>query len=455
MLRRIARGSVFAAAAFGAVLGTGLLNEQVTVIEAQDGGSLGSVKEGLREYKKGNWEKAIEKFDAALAQNPTDEDAKKIRDEIGSELALDFINNNLADPGLAGRYSRFGKWVNSGRQKSVYKGRNNNPEEIASFVDAYMGDADIARNIIRAGSIRDVYGDFAIPYIQANYMHSDNADYRYRSRVLLEYIGAQGVHAVIQCFYSTELYDRQTAALALGDIADPRALPILVKHFQDSGEDQQVKDACGYAIKEIRGKLPEKDRNVNKAKDLFYLQAEAIYRNNAAGRYFRNRLVGGTYAGNLPVVMFNLDRAYTVWRWVGNEDGGQLQSQEVPLWAYADILAEECAIQAIELGVAGAKGDANKNAWVQDAEALLSCVRFHMQGEARNRYYNGDDGEREFIVEKLGEYGIVPQMHGFGLAASVGSGRLYDALERSLADGYPDVAVDICRALGDLGDTKM
>ncbi len=456
MLRRIARGTVFAAAAFGAVVGSGLLNEPASVVLAQDAGALGSVKDGLREYKKGNYEKAIRLFDDALAQKPTNDDAKKIRDEIGSELALDFINNNLADPGLAGRYSRFGKWVNSGRTGD-YKGRKKDFDAIVKHVDAFMGDSDIARNMIRAASIRDVYGDFAIPYLQANYMHSDNADHRYRSRVLLENIGAQGVHALIQCFYSAEVYDRQTAALALGDIADPRSLPILAKHFQDKGEDAQVKEACGNAIQNIRGRLPSVDKNVNNAKDLFFLQSEAIYRNNAAGRYFRNRLVGGTYAGNLPVVMTSPNRSYTVWKWVGSEDGGQLQWQEVPLWAYADILAEESAIQAIELGVANAKGDANKNAWVQDAEALLSCVRFHMQAEARARYYYNadDDEERNAIVGMLGEHGIIPQMHGFGLAASIGSGRLYNALERALADGYPSVAIDICRALGELGDTQM
>ena len=52
------------------------------------------------------------------------------------------IENNFADPGLKGRYSRFGKWVMTGLGKNPYKGRNNDPEQIAQFVDAFMGDAD-------------------------------------------------------------------------------------------------------------------------------------------------------------------------------------------------------------------------------------------------------------------------------------------------------------------------
>jgi hypothetical protein len=455
MLLRIARASVVVACAFLLTLTFSPL-EQAPAVHAQDD-DVSGVRDGIREYKKGNWEAAIRKFDEALARDPNDEQAKKIRDEIGIEMAEDFLRANFQDPTLTGRYTRFGKWLLAARQKMDPTGRNNNPEEIKEFVDAYFADRDIGRKLLRAQSIRDSYGDFAVPYIQSKYMHAESADWRYESRNLLRTLGAQAVYALIQCMYSDQMYDRQTAALALGDIADARALPVLAKHFQDAEEDEQVREACRAGIQAIRAMGDEKDKQVNDAKDLYYLQAEGIYRNNSAGRFWRNRLIGGGYQGNLPIAMVSHDRRYTVWKWIGEKDAGddesKLTPQDVPLWAYSDILAEESALEAVSLGVKYSRGG-NDN-WVRDAEALLSCVHMHMYTEARSRYYLGDNDERAFITEMLGENGFVPDLAAFGQAAASGGPVLYRALERSLADGYPAVSIALCDAIAALDDRSV
>lgn len=455
MLLRMMRASFVVACALGLSLSFDSVAPQVGVVQAQD--AVGSVKDGIREYKRGNWEKAIREFDKALAGNPTDEEARKIRDEIGVELARDFIDANFANATLKARYHRFGTWVLAGRAQTDPPGRANDAEGIKTYVDAYMSDRDIARKLLRAQSIRDAYGDFAIPYIQATYMHAESADSRYEARNLLRTIGAQGVNALIQCMYSPEKYDRQTAALALADIGDARALPVLAKHFQKKDEDNEVREACRYGIEQIRANAPERDRQVNDAKDLYFLQAEGYYRNNAAGRFWRNRLVGSTYQGQLPIALYSHDRRYTAWKWIADketaaEGESKLTPQDVPLWAFADIVAEEAALEAIDLGIAAAGGDANSNNWVRDAEALLSCIHMHMYTEGRGRYFLGDDSEREFITELLGERGFVPNLHGFGLSASAGSAVLYRALERSLADGYPHVSIALCDAIAELND---
>ena len=445
MLKSILRRSCAAACVFVLILaGLSLVDNELPVV----GQAVGKVKDGLSKYKRGDYEGAIQAFDEALATRPTDDDAKKMRDEIGAEMARDFISNNLADPGLRGRYTRFGKWLLAGRKRTSLTTREHNPEEIRTAVHEYMNDGHIGRTLQRGIQIRDRYGDFAVPEIQSKFMHADNVEYRARSRRLLATLGAQAVNAIVQAMYSDKMLDRQTAALALGDIGDARALPVLAKHFQSSGEDAQVKEACRRGIQTIRENFPERDRKVDTDKDLWYLQAESYYRNNAAGRYYRNRLVGATYAGNLPVLMFGYDRSYTVWKWIGDA----LISQEVPLWTYADILAEESAIEAMELGIKRAGGNADRNAFVQDAEALLACIHVHMYTEGVGRYYNGDDDERDFIVSYLGERGMAPFMHGLGLASSAGSPRLYAALERSLGDGYPEVSVSLCDAIASAGD---
>jgi len=160
--------------------------------------ALGKVQEGLRLYKKGDYRGAITKFDEALAANPTDEDARKIRDEIEERLALDMVNNNLADSGLHGRYERFGKWILAGRRKSGYPSREKNAELIATTVADYMNDPNDVRNLERANQIRDRFGDFAVPEIAEKYMGSDNQSFRYRSRALLAKLGAQAVNPIIQ-----------------------------------------------------------------------------------------------------------------------------------------------------------------------------------------------------------------------------------------------------------------
>jgi HEAT repeat protein len=452
MLLRIARASVVVACAFLLTLALGRM-DTAPVAYAQDD-ALSGVREGIREYKNGNWEKAIRKFDEVLAANPDDETARKIRDEIGVELAEDFLRAQMKDAGLTGRYNRFGKWLMAARQQADPMGRTNDPEQIKEYVDAYMGDRDLGRKLLRAQSIRDSFGDFAVPYIQAKYMHAESADSRYDARNLLRTLGAQAVNALIQCMYSAEVHDRQTAALALGDIGDSRALPVLAKHFQDAEEDEQVREACRAGIQRLRATAAEKDKQVNDAKDLFFLQAEGYYRNNAAGRFWRNRLIGSTYQGNLPVALYSHERRYTAWKWIPGktlegEDDSMLTPQDVPLWAFADIVAEESALQAVDLGI---KYDARGNNWVRDAEALLACIHAHMYTEGRARYMLGDAAEREFITELLGEEGFVPNLHGIGLSAAAGSPVLYRALERSLADGYPAVSIALCDAIAALDD---
>jgi HEAT repeat protein len=445
MLLRIARASFVVACAFLLTLTSQL--EPVAFAQA-DG--LDTVREGIREYKRGNWEQAIRKFDEALAANPTDEQARRIRDEIGLELAQDFMRANFAQEGLSGRYERFGKWLLAGRAQTDPPGRMNDPESIRQYVDAYMADRDIGRKLLRAQSIRDSFGDFAVPYIQSRYMHAESADSRYEARNLLRVIGAQAVNALIQVMSSDQMYDRRTAALALGDIGDPRALPVLAKHYQDAEEDEQVREACAAGIAAIRASAHGQG-DVNNAKDLYFLQAEGYYRNNAAGRFWRNRVVGTTYGGHLPVALYSYDRRYTVWKWISGSDS-PLTPQDVPLWAFPGIMAEDAALQALALGVRAAGGGADNDSFVQMAEALLACVHMHLFTEGRARYFLGDSDERAFITEMLGEYGIVPTVHGWGLGAASSNAVLYQALERSLADGYPAVSIALCDAIAAVGN---
>jgi hypothetical protein len=446
MLQSLLRGAAIACALCVSVVSLSMPAPSVVIAQGAES-ALGKVQEGLRLYKKGDYRGAITKFDEALAANPTDEDARKIRDEIEERLALDMVNNNIADSGLHGRYERFGKWILAGRKKSGYPSREKNNELIATAVADYMNDPNDVRNLERANQIRDRFGDFAVPEIAEKYMGSDNQSFRYRSRALLAKLGAQAVNPIIQCMFSDNALVRQTAALALSDIADPRALPVLAQHFQTKGEDQQVVEACRLGVSKIRILMPEQDQKIESSKELWFYQAEAYYRNNAAGGYYRNRMVGTTYGGQLPVLLEGYQRTYTAWKWVEEAGERKLVDMEVPLWAYADVLAEEACIQSFEQSIVAAGGNANNDKHTMASEALLACIRMHMYTEANGRYYSGDEAERAFIVQLTGVRGMIPSMRGLGLAGSAGTARLYMALERSLADGYPEVSVGLCDLL--------
>ncbi|MCC6573991.1 MAG: HEAT repeat domain-containing protein [Planctomycetes bacterium] len=410
--------------------------------------AVADVKDGLSKYKKGDYKGAMDAFDAALAKSATDKQAQMLRDEVNEQMALDFINSNLADAGLAGRYSRFGKWILAGRKKEGYPSREKNAAQIEAIIKDYMAEKNRVVNTLRAGQVRDRFGDFAIPTI-LTYMHSESESDRYNARVLLVSIGTQGVNALVQIMGSTNKFDRQVAALALGDIGDPRGLPVLAEHYENTAEDALVREACRSGIESMRMNLPETERKIQSAKDFWFNQAEGYYRNNSAGNYARNQLIGTAYAGNLPVLLTNYDRTYTVWRWVPGAEGGEgvLIDQEVPLWSYADLLAEESGLRGFELGLARAINNPGADRFVADSEALLCCIRLHLHSEGMARYFSGSAEEKTFIINKLGERGMTPYMHGRGLAALHGSRVLYNALSRSLSDGYPEVSVAICDVL--------
>ncbi|MCK6440756.1 MAG: hypothetical protein L6Q71_11230, partial [Planctomycetes bacterium] len=101
----------------------------------------------------------------------------------------EFIENNLADPSLRSRLSALGQWMLEGRSgQSVHTRNWNDAKGIENFVKAYMAEQNVVLRQQRGQSIRDQYGEFAVPFIQQNYMHSDGegaGDTRLRARTLL------------------------------------------------------------------------------------------------------------------------------------------------------------------------------------------------------------------------------------------------------------------------------
>ncbi len=463
---------VFVFALFLAGFCTFILDEvdssEVLAQEASEEELLEATRQGLSEYKRGNYEQAVKLLEDVLAKHPEDMKAKKIRDEISLELAREFVENNLLDPSLRGRLRAVGQWfvmgrsVSQGGDVSILSRISDDPEGVARFVDEYMLEDNIPRRMQRAQVLRDKYGEFIVPYVQEQYFRNENPDTRARARALIAAAGGQAVLPLIQVMQSQNPLDRRYAALALGDIGDTRALPVLHEYFEREDQPQEVKDACLYALRSIL-KSTQANPTLSDAHVLWFAQAEAYYRNEASGdsRPGWNRLIGSTYPGHLPTLLDDSTPLNTVWRWseFENDQEGGLYWEEVPRWNYADVLAEEACLNALNLASVTAQKrgflDPDNDPFIQNAFALLACISMHqyVTGEFRLIYNQGEIQEQ--IKNYLSENNFPRFKHLFGYASSMGVETLLQALDRSLDDGYPHVSIALCDALSDLDESEL
>lgn|GEM_PF-2811765 len=446
-LRRYAFGAALGFAIFGAFAAT-LITEPLPV-EAQDS-ELSEVRDAIGEYKRGNYRAAVEKLTNIMSSTTESGRVAAIQEEIGLRLQREFVENRLADAALRDQLQRVGLWLAAGYTSndnlSGFSRIWRDPEMIKKFVDAYINESNPIRREERGGVIRDKYGEFAVPYIQQAYMHDENASNRQLARSLLTRIGFQAVPALIQVMRSGEALDQETAAKALGDINDGRAIPVLAE-FAASSDNADVKSSCEKALISI-------NRNAGFPSGLspmeaWMWQAESYYRNASSGG--RSSVAGSDYAGNLPVLVNAPERSYTVWRWESVSDTPGLYFEEVPLWNYADVNAEECIIRALDLADADEAGMNSDDKMA--AEALLACIAVHQHTTAMERLMRGSSDEAKFIRSLLGESMVdgatyMPRTsHMLGYAESLGWKVLMAALERSLEDGYPRVSVELCNSL--------
>lgn len=449
--------------ALGVAIGACALSLSLTLPSSVNADAVDDARTAIAQYKRGNIADSVEKFETVMNGGLDDDSRRRIRDEVGLDLAREFAANSLPDAGLKRRLSGIGLWLLTARDSdessgAPYFGRiSDDPDGVKRFVDEYMSESNMTLRVQRAQQIRDKYGEFAVPYIHTAYMRDDSADVRSRAAALLGVIGAQATMPLIQIMHSGVAEDREYAARALGEIRDARALPVLKQFYRASGESPAVVQACLSAMQNILGGDGPATAD---AQTMWYVQAEAYYRNEAVGGYAPGfaKLIGSGFGGNLPNVVDVPNRAYAVWRWAdANNDGnGGLHHEMVPAWAYADTLAEECVMQAYKLGVAnaGMRGysNADEDPFVRDAQSLLARVSVHQYIAGRTRLATGSDEEKEFISRLLGEAGVERFQHLRGYASMMGSKTLLHAIQQSYNDGYPMVTVGLINALLEMDD---
>ncbi len=416
-----------------------------TVVHA-DESVAAEVRQAVASYKRRNYADAVQKFEVLLAKR-LDVDAKAtVRAEVTEALAQEFTKNSLTDASLQQRLRGIGNWVLSGRA-SDGDGRSlsatgriaNEPEGVKRFVDEYMTEQNLMIRSDRAKVISEKYGEYAVTYIQQNYLASETAQERGLARQLLATIGSRATLPLVQVLKASDDTQREYAAHALGDIRDARALPMLATVAADSGQPRLVREACEAAIGRITGGVGIS----HSAAELWLEQARGYYMNASVGGWSPGTfgLVGADIPGALPLLLDDPTRAYPVWRWRGEA----LVMENIPVWNYADTLAEESANYAVRL----AFGDNNVELAV--SAAALACriaAKQYTSNQAQLSSRNEDS--RNAVISGLGENGISRLSHLGGLAGSMGSNVVLIAIDESLTEGYTDVTAALCDIYGEL-----
>jgi HEAT repeats len=111
------------------------------------------------------------------------------------------------------------------------------------------------------------FGPRLDPLIDA--LHSKDGEERRQARLSLVSLGSEAVDPLIELLHDPDHEVRWEAAKALGEIADPRSAPALVKTLEDTGFDIRWLAAEGLIALEKAGLEPLLEALAEKADSLY------------------------------------------------------------------------------------------------------------------------------------------------------------------------------------------
>lgn len=357
--------------------------------------------------------------------------------EAGYGTAIRMSQMSHTDDRVQSEMRGFGHWLMSTASEPNVD-RDTNREAINRTLLRAMRDPNAEERLKNMETIRIRFGEFAVPEIQRQYLHCGNEELMGRAMMLLNMIGRNAVMPLIEIMRHFEdtaradggragELDRLHAAHVLGDLGDPRAVPILMERLQDKNERPNVRAECKLALEKILGPI-------NTTGDAQIANAEAYYYSMALKYYHQ-----------LPELIYGRTDSFVVWYWVFNNidnprEGGYLDYDErIPIWAYMDIQAEQSCLDALRL-----KPD------YQEAWDLLIDVNLRQFLEARARWNYATDAERERFA------GLFERAHrGAVLGAPAGQLAIYRAIRRALIDRLPEVAIAAIEKLKEVGDRRF
>lgn len=274
---------------------------------AADGSALRSA---LDDYAAGNLEDALKKLQEYVAGNPGDDEVYAVLRDVDDRVKLRALASG-------GDHERLMRYLLD-KARPVVEAKKRDPDAIRALVEqALSGEVDDRR---RAGwELAAKNGDYAVPYLLPALGDNDPAKV-VNALFALQYIGSEAVLPLAQAMSTEDARLRGYVAVALGDIRDPRALPVLRRAVERDADDT-VKTRAAAAIQKIRP------------------GGAAM---SAADSFAR---LGERYLANDPTVIAELDQVHNLWKW----EDGNLARYEVPSPLYGSLLAEMHAADALRL----------------------------------------------------------------------------------------------------------
>ncbi|MGE0434770.1 MAG: HEAT repeat domain-containing protein [Planctomycetota bacterium] len=422
-------------------------------VSAQDDESVQAIfDKGLREFKEGRYGYDIQNvaghrhgalyyFDLVKRRIGGMDDAAQraaltslLISQAGYGVMMRVLRAEHEDGNVQTEMQSFARWLMAGEARAVEVRWD--PDEIVRKLHIAMRDPDSAERLRTMEVIAVTFGEFAVPEIHRHYLHCANDELEGRAMFLLTRIGRNSVMPLIELMDSANPRDRQHAAHVLGDLNDSRAVPVLVEHAKAQWEEENVKRECKIALEAILGPI----RNVGDLID--------------AKKYYYSLSL--KYYHQVPELIYGRTDAFVTWRWVPRnldqlKEGGHLDFDDnIPIWAYMDVQAEEAALDALMLD------EKYQEAW----DLLLDInARQYIEASAREVYAVHDKEDDPDAAEELdGDTGfgaVFNRAHrGRVLVGGGGQLLLYRAIQRALIDRLPEVAVQVIEKLMVVGDAR-
>ncbi len=287
----------------------------VSSVHAQD--AQDSFKEGVRLLRLGKEDAALKKFQAALAADPSNEDAYN----LWKDLDYTVWAQMMAKKGDFAKIARHFLSLATVERKA----RSADPERIKPLVKkALSGEYEVRRDALV--KLATDHGEFAVPYFVDALANSDNESQQIFAVSALEQIGRPATLPTLALLKSDNRTLRLNATAALLYIRDKRALPAL-KLLSEQDKDAGVREVATKAVAKIGG---------NRVPSSLALFLDHSHR----------------YLTGDPILLQDGDVSPVLWRWTG----GALKSRPVPHQLFGLELSKGAAYGALEVDPANFDG---------------------------------------------------------------------------------------------------
>ena len=365
--------------------------------------------EGVQQYRAGRFKEAAVSFHTALKQEPENKLVYEFYLACGDALVVQMQDKDVLDDVLKDVLRRARIYQKQMRRDPVY-------------INLLIGKLEKSEEERVVASLElAAVGPWAVPHLVLAMSDTPQEERRTYCRVVLTKMGGRAVQPLSVALASEDQRQVRSVALVLGDLADPRSLPALMRCQIRKGHDDITKQVLAGAIKSIADRAQIAQLPTPEELHL----AEAL-------RYFRGGAeVRDELAGSESLI----------WRWdAAGEGAAKLTPVRVPAYAWNELVAEELLFY----GLAAYPTTAAFHPALAAVYAAEISEAQQRERLAKERVMPASAGEEtvDAITERVAALG--EQVDRVRMA---GAENLCRAVQQALASERFDVAVALLRVL--------